>query len=548
MRKKVTCFLPILILLLVAVAVPASAGRLYDLYVSPDGTDSEQAVHWIRCNGKYCLMLHSACDLSTWRIGYDGDTFTVDGTEIGQGASATFLTPGSTVKLITGLTTYPVQVMQGSAAAYTVWLEPELDYHYISKTRSTTAQMLIVNGEGEIEYRGTVSKLRVHGNSSRFFNKKSYALKLEEKTDLLGLGNNRDFTLLALYRDSSKLRTSIAFDMASYAGLDNTMGWRLADVYFNGEYYGTFLLTGKIEVAKDRVDIRDLEEENKTLNGDVSSAEAVGASGIPAAGKYRAYALEQDPEDITGGYLLEMDVGTRAQNETSLFRTKLKNTIVVHSPEYCSVAQMEYISGLVQSFENAISASDGVDPDTGRHYTDIIDMDSFVTVYMIEEIAMEYDVNRTSQYFYKPADEQSTKLFAGPLWDFDSCFGCYKPVTATGLWAAKGTASNKQKWWYLLYQQPDFKQAVLDRWEDTFAQALQILLGNGEDPDGVLLSLDEYGALYGDSVSMDIIRWPDKDNNSTKSDTGSTFAENLTYLKQWVRTRYEWLETEWGGS
>ena len=79
-----------------------------------------------------------------------------------------------------------------------------------------------------------------------------------------------------------------------------------------------------------------------------------------------------------------MDVGSRAKDQPSVYRTKLKNTIVVRSPKYCSVKQMKYISRLVQSFENAIAASDGKDPGTGKHYTDIIDLDSFVTVYMIE--------------------------------------------------------------------------------------------------------------------------------------------------------------------
>ena len=294
------------------------------------------------------------------------------------------------------------------------------------------------------------------------------------------------------------------------------------------------------------MDIRDLEEENKALNGDVSTAKRSGKSGLPAAGKSRAYELAQDPEDITGGYLLEMDVGTRAEDATSLFRTKAKNAIVVKSPKYCSVAQMKYISGLVQSFEDAILSDDGTDPSTGTHYTDLIDMASFVTVYMIEEISKEYDANRTSQFFYKPADEQSTKLFAGPLWDFDSCFGNYGAAySATGLWAGKATADNKTKWWYPLTQQSEFRQAVLDRWQDTFAPAIRVLLGEEEDPSGVLRSVDEYVDLYGESIRMDLFRWPEKDNNSEKTSTGVTLAENVDYLKTWIRTRYEWLMEEW---
>ena len=245
--------------LLLFATVSASAGRLYDLYVSPNGKDSLQAVHWTSSAGKHYLMLPSGCDLSTWKVGYDGDTFTVDGKSIKNGASASFLKPGKTLTLVTGKTSYKLTVMQGSDAVHTIWLETAIDYYTISKARSTTATMIVMDSSGKTEYKGKVSSIRVHGNSSRFFNKKSFALKLQEKTNLLGLGKNRDFVLLSLYRDSSKLRTSIAFDMARYAGLAYTLGYEMADVYFNGEYYGMFLLTGKVEVANDRVNIRNLE-------------------------------------------------------------------------------------------------------------------------------------------------------------------------------------------------------------------------------------------------------------------------------------------------
>ena len=34
-----------------------------------------------------------------------------------------------------------------------------------------------------------------------------------------------------------------------------------------------------------------------------------------------------------------------------------------------SKAQYKYITGMIQSFEDAIFAADGKDPKTGRHYT-----------------------------------------------------------------------------------------------------------------------------------------------------------------------------------
>ena len=53
------------------------------------------------------------------------------------------------------------------------------------------------------------------------------------------------------------------------------------------------------------------------------------------------------------------------------------------SPDYVSKAQYEYISSILQSFEDAIWAKDGVDPKTGKHYSELCDVESFVLKYML---------------------------------------------------------------------------------------------------------------------------------------------------------------------
>ena len=247
MRTRVRWALPLLVGLLLLFITPASAGRIKDLYVSPDGTDSGRAVHWTASSGKHYLMLPAGCDLSSWKIGFEGDAFTVDGQTVASGDAASFLVPGETMDLVSGKTTYKLVVMQSTPSTPSIWLQTSIENYYtISKTRTATADMIVMSGTGETVYTGKVARVRVHGNSSHYFNKKSYDLKLEEKADLLGLGKNRDFVLLSLYRDSSHLRTSIVYDLARYAGLPTAMGWQLAQVYFNGEYYGIFLVTGKV--------------------------------------------------------------------------------------------------------------------------------------------------------------------------------------------------------------------------------------------------------------------------------------------------------------
>ena len=57
--------------------------------------------------------------------------------------------------------------------------------------------------------------------------------------------------------------------------------------------------------------------------------------------------------------------------------------VAIKEPDYVSKAQYDYISALLQSFENAIFAKDGVDPTTGKNYAEIADFDSLVLKYVL---------------------------------------------------------------------------------------------------------------------------------------------------------------------
>lgn len=80
------------------------------------------------------------------------------------------------------------------------------------------------------------------------------------------------------------------------------------------------------------------------------------------------------------------------------------------------VSQME---GILQSVENAIVSESGVDPITGKHWQELIDLDSWARKYLIEEIFASTDSGNFSQFYYYDGAEENGKLYAGPIWDFD---------------------------------------------------------------------------------------------------------------------------------
>ena len=122
------------------------------------------------------------------------------------------------------------------------------------------------------------------------------------------------------------------------------------------------LFSEKVEIDKDRIAIADLEKATEKLNSEPPEKNKLVGKKTSTKGHYKAYSIPVDPEDITGGYLIEYEsYQVRYGMEASAYTTKKGVVLVSKSPEYISSAQMKYISSLMQSFENAIMAEDGKD-------------------------------------------------------------------------------------------------------------------------------------------------------------------------------------------
>ena len=214
---------------------------------------------------------------------------------------------------------------------------------------------------------------------------------------------------------------------------------------------------------------------------------------------------------------------------------------------------MKYISSFMQGYENAIFASDGIDPKSGKRYDEFVDFDSLVLKYMLEEVSMNCDGNASSQYYVKPSDSESTVAFAGPAWDYDTTFGDFAAASRTYLLNPKslihGKTTSGSLWWPQLYKKTEFVAGVKEAWKAKYRHAMRILLGQEKDPLGRLLSVDEYAEAIAKSNDMNVIRWPIQRLNSSsvnQARTGYTVAANLDYLKDFMTRRYNYLESVWG--
>ncbi len=426
--------------------------------------------------------------------------------------------------------------------------QDQLDQINKSKTCKAPAYLTAYGANGEIEFDGELRYLKTRGNSTFQYRKKPYQLHLGKKASLAGLPMAKKFILLADYLDISLLRNRITLNLARAAGLPFSLECMHVDVYLNGEYRGLYLMTEKIQVGSSGVDIADLEEENEEVNPQPLDSYPVFESQPEGLIDARGYDLENDPEDVTGGYLLETDKVYRyRRSDEPGFITSRNMAVYIKQPEHPSRAQVEYIGNLMSAFHRAILSADGTDPATGRHYSQMIDMESFARKYLIEEISKNFDGQRGSQFFYKDRGEDAL-VYAGPCWDYDLTYGDILQEGFKGALHPRDFYMSRFKsnecWWNNLMKQPDFAARVQQEYMQTFLPLLKVLLGQAEPAYG-LQSIDEYKAQIADSAAMNFKRWSPSSNKGYYKEAGYTFDQGVKYLKNWLDKRVQFLTSQW---
>lgn len=295
----------------------------------------------------------------------------------------------------------------------------------------------VVNAKGESVYdkdkisTGKTSTIKGRGNSTwGIGNKKPYQISLNKKADLLETGKNENknkkWILLANANDATLLHNTVAYDLGLELGLSGIEGTPV-DLYYDGDYRGSYYLCEKVEIKSGRVDISDLEGAIEDANDDFDFDSVVLDQVKDASGNvlYQYVRADKDgnvlgnPADITGGYLLELDCAYY-RTEPCWFKVKTNTgrelTFVVKSPEVCSKECMQDIREYVQT---AITNMERGEFNSSSSVS--FDLSSLAKTYLTSEFLKNIDAFNTSTYFYK--DAGNCALVAAPLWDFDGSCG-----------------------------------------------------------------------------------------------------------------------------
>lgn len=253
-----------------------------------------------------------------------------------------------------------------------------------SKEEYKTARFSVESAVKSYNIQNAACTIRGRGNSSWMMfasSKPSYRFKIDEKTQLLGLGAvpGRDYVLISNHGDATMLRNWIMLRLGQL--MDNipyTVTDKYVELYINNDYRGLYLLCEHIETGKSRIDIDD--------------------SG----------------EDPDTGYLIELDSRSEAEPGAVRFTVKGSDRYFVIKSDGKNDAQVAYIKDYMSSMYAAMKSGDRAEIDRYADIPSVIDM------FILQEFSKNRDVGFASFYMTK---EKGGKIFFTCPWDFDLALG-----------------------------------------------------------------------------------------------------------------------------
>ncbi len=373
--------------------------------------------------------------------------------------------------------------------------------------------------------------IEIRGSSSKMFPKKQYAVELwtadgrDTSASILGLPPEEDWILNGPYSDKSLLRNVLAYKLSA------DQGWyaprtRFCELYLNDNYRGVYFLTEKIKRDKYRVNISKL---------------------TPS---------DNSGDQLTGGYIVKLDKydgATEGLGWASPYPTIVGGKAVYihfqyHYPKEDEITtqQGNYIQNYVTAFEKALRSPEYRDPNKG--YRKYINVESFIDFAIVNEITRNVDGYRLSTFLYKDRDSKDSKIYIGPVWDFNLAFGnadyCEGGNTSGWAWdfneICPGDYWFIPFWWERFLRDPDFVIQFQNRW-------LELRSGPFSN-DAIMNYIDSVVQVLDEPQQRNFNRWPVLSEYIWPNNyVGGTYANEISYLKNWINSRLAWLDASIAG-
>lgn len=412
------------------------------------------------------------------------------------------------------------------------------------KDEEATGNVLVYDAEGTENIDVPLESMHVRGNVTfEMAEKKSYSIKFDKKTNVLGMGESKKWSLVGNAFDDTLSRNTMVYSLAEAIGIEYIPDAAYIDLYIDGEYQGNYQIYEKVEVAENRLNIRNLNKEIEDMNPNVN-LEKLNSQEVELGGfsSLKYVNVKNVPKDYYTGYLLELETVFRYLDENCGFVTKRRQPVVVKSPKAVNYEQILYLFNLYQEMEDAIHTENGWNEETGKYYYEYLDLESFAKKYVLEEVCKNRDVLLSSFYMYIPNDDG--KLYAGPIWDYDRTLGTKEGVAGVSLLESGGLYASRVfdydertlDFFYQLCNKSEFQKAYKEIYKKQLRPAaIEVTEG----------ALDEKIERLESSVVMDWIRWNRYSGATSRDEILDVFYYKYNGLKGFLGERILFLDSEW---
>lgn len=347
--------------------------------------------------------------------------------------------------------------------------------------------ILIVSAAGKVLLEDRLKQLRIRGNSTVKYDKKAFQLKLENKASLFGMEEDKTWILLANFIDKSLMRNMIGLRLAEQIGLPFTPQYQPVDLWLNNEYQGCYLLCEKVEFGTGRVDVEK-------------------------------------------GYLLEVYQDVSTNTDEATFTLPSGWGMIIKEPSNYTPEDVAYVKAYFTKVDEALS-----DPKGWSKLKELVDGESLVKKYILDEFLANFDGGVGSQFFVLDTSGEKPMAYCGPVWDYDNILGITKVMGEPG-------AFYVAKRWeeYSLYQRLWQMSGFRDRARICYRDEFRPLLSK------LLTWIKSESELLSASATMNFYRWPiDFGYNKNVQDTGHSFKRNVEFITKYIKERRTLFDDKW---
>ena len=387
------------------------------------------------------------------------------------------------------------------------------------------ADLKVIEENSEINYK---IGIETRGSSSQMFPKKSYGFETRSSdwsddidVELGGFPEEEDWILYGPYSDKSLIRNKLTFDLSNSIGYYASRT-KFYNLFINNESKGLYVLMEKIKRDKNRVDISKLGDD--TVNGGyIIKIDKPTGDGESCSTCY----------DSSFSFRSSYNTKGEISNESEIY-------FIYHypKPDEISEDQKDYIKSVIYDFETALISANS------QNLIDIIDIDSFVDFFIINELSKNPDGYRLSTFLNKDFEG---KLKMGPIWDFNLAFANvdYCDGSNPEGWIynfnniCPGDVWQVPFWWTNLMQKEVFKSALKIRWE-----ALRSSKLSNSEIFGKINSYKDY--LESNKViNQNFYIWPVLGQYVWPNYfVGSSHQEEIDFMKNWITDRLSWMDNQ----